>query len=1360
MVEIHFKDTYLTRADMYRIAASLTNTCIYSTQRISYCDVIRATINTIFRNGHKVFSAYVGPNTRVIYRSESARVIHLIQMSQEMWNFEENGDIMFNKLVNSFLPELFKKWRDEALHHLVTIVLFTSIDVSCRTSRLSPGERESQTRDYYRVVVDQVHISKWNDIMATLRYEFSRFANEVLRDHNGNLRGTILPAVKGNLLEAINLATTLISSKFADRDLRRTGVQLLVVTPGSGLYDVEYDLLYQTSMKLLSIEVGIDLVCLSKPPLHVTPLFRFRNQDHQLINCIPSWLDISFWNSNEKYVNQWIPTCKIYQIQMMGVMENEVSAITIDYLHEGRGSSSDRASKSFMKDYDDNLFKSKTTIDNLRLLEEAVSSDASSVLLRPKVSTMDLSSRSPQLRTVSKSIPATAIISSPAIDSATTSSTLLTNTIKSKPRVSALSSLLSLGRASGKVPSATSLAPKSPSLTYSSSTADVSPASDMLDPVTGSINASGLFSTSAMATSPRPIHVSRTKPGLKRQITHTVSISNLRKSDISLSKRSQLSNSPQSNASTSPTKKNGTQSQDNQEEFYIWVTVANPSNVDPDNILNITNYGRWQNVFPKGGKRKAVKWRSLKTPAALPLTTEIFPSVEEFTKNYTFQSYDVTLNWDHDDTSSPGKLLEEMVALRLHIGFQIVVGDRVSQVEAQRRPGGNPSLIVQTIPQDYYGVRIYMTRSNQIHRLECDHSGTINVQQYTKRRVPRPQDYVDREYHPFIKTKFADHYERALGNIFDPSIREVKWNLLDQQLAGYGDIEGTSERLFKVRFVIVPSNIGSGTTEGVNEKLTPEELRVEGLRRVISLIHRGSYQTPEEKKRLRGRKKEVVPPEIKFYTGELGSYLVQLYEEYNLSEGMNDRSSGSSKRQESLLVSSLERLNKSIKMGQLAIEMQDSLRGIRLVDRRWHWKTHKNCFIGQEFVVWMLETFSDIHTVNQAVEYGNYLMKIGLFHHVEHRHSFLNGHYFYQLNSEYVIQGTKEMEKSGWFSSGSGSGSSGHPGHARKISDISSNTAEIASGKEPLHTPRIGADRSTLRSNASYTSDTNAAPKQIPKMLISRALKFDVDLAGRSKRPEYLTIHVDRVHNPENGFHLRFEWLNTTPRLIEEAVVNISRECDRYGLKMIQVPIEEISVLPNDYPFCSLVRTRFVLEVPGLDPEELADPDNPLAEDLLYYHKYFLHKLGFVVDLVAASSLMKTEIDIEYSWGRPFYSYGQYIHKSGMVIAQIVQNEFVLMINTLYVSRVGVTSALQTTPGMTPSANQASAALPAAEDILAEIKAECENGDKLRSLFNEARTMFIVQRRGNGVDHVYGGTNSDSSGASTPRDQRSMIIGQ
>ncbi|KKA16196.1 Vacuolar membrane-associated protein iml1 [Rasamsonia emersonii CBS 393.64] len=84
------------------------------------------------------------------------------------------------------------------------------------------------------------------------------------------------------------------------------------------------------------------------------------------------------------------------------------------------------------------------------------------------------------------------------------------------------------------------------------------------------------------------------------------------------------------------------------------------------------------------------------------------------------------------------------------------------------------------------------------------------------------------------------------------------------------------------------------------------------------------------------------------------------------------------------------------------------------MDRRWHWRLHYNCFIGSEFTTWLLQNFKDIDTREEAVEFGNELMKHGLFQHVEQRHNFRDGNYFYQIAAEYRVARPPES-RSGWF---------------------------------------------------------------------------------------------------------------------------------------------------------------------------------------------------------------------------------------------------------------------------------------------------------------------------------------------------------
>lgn len=107
----------------------------------------------------------------------------------------------------------------------------------------------------------------------------------------------MLPSVKGNLLEAVNVALVLFNDRFRNTDLKHSLNHFILITPGTGLFDVDYNLLLETSKKMSTIDTTLDIVCLSQPPLHVTPLFRFI-KDGRVSYCVPIWCDISFSRKN------------------------------------------------------------------------------------------------------------------------------------------------------------------------------------------------------------------------------------------------------------------------------------------------------------------------------------------------------------------------------------------------------------------------------------------------------------------------------------------------------------------------------------------------------------------------------------------------------------------------------------------------------------------------------------------------------------------------------------------------------------------------------------------------------------------------------------------------------------------------------------------------------------------------------------------------------------------------------------------------------------------------------------------------------------------------------------------------------
>ena len=139
---------------------------------------------------------------------------------------------------------------------------------------------------------------EWRSILSRLKSEFRVFLRDVSIRHPSSLTPLLLsgslagasteqpdyviagrPSIagRGNILEAINLASSQFSCDHIDRDLVRTGISTAVITPGTGLFEVDYRLLVTTTDKLVENGIGIDLVCLSRMPLHSVPLFKYKD---------------------------------------------------------------------------------------------------------------------------------------------------------------------------------------------------------------------------------------------------------------------------------------------------------------------------------------------------------------------------------------------------------------------------------------------------------------------------------------------------------------------------------------------------------------------------------------------------------------------------------------------------------------------------------------------------------------------------------------------------------------------------------------------------------------------------------------------------------------------------------------------------------------------------------------------------------------------------------------------------------------------------------------------------------------------------------------------------------------------------
>ena len=145
--------------------------------------------------------------------------------------------------------------------------------------------------------------------------------------------------------------------------------------------------------------------------------------------------------------------------------------------------------------------------------------------------------------------------------------------------------------------------------------------------------------------------------------------------------------------------------------------------------------------------------------------------------------------------------------------------------------------------------------------------------------------------------------------------------------------------------------------------------------------------------------------------------------------------------------------------------------------------------------------------------------------------------------------------------------------------------------------------------------------------------------------------------------------MNTTPKLIKDTITSWATSVDRFGLRLVEVPISEASSITSMHPFRSPYRVELKLQPPAEQPMSYFDSMNFSPQQIHrkhYYQKALLKRFEFVLDFEAASDI-PPDVDVTYSWGKPDYKYPQYIHRSGRLLAQITdEGDFLLLTNRLY----------------------------------------------------------------------------------------------
>ncbi|ORZ32082.1 hypothetical protein BCR44DRAFT_1441039 [Catenaria anguillulae PL171] len=392
---------------------------------------------------------------------------------------------------------------------------------------------------------------------------------------------------------------------------------------------------------------------------------------------------------------------------------------------------------------------------------------------------------------------------------------------------------------------------------------------------------------------------------------------------------------------------------------------------------------------------------------------------------------------------------------------------------------------------------------------------------------------------------------------------------------------------------------------------------------------------------------------------------------------------------------SSSKLTKDSKPVLIAHAMQNLSTGVKFSDRRWHLRLYERVFVGSECVDWMLRSISDVDTREDAVALGNSLLQQGVFVHVLQKHSFMDGHYFYRLRPDlYLRQGDEvstgssapmplpstaaSVTGTGWFRSrhssngeelhnangGGGGGGVGVGAAAHSIATITSgkshpsntgahldpgagsismaSTTSMTIGSTLVIPPTASTSHavSALLSRTFNNHSSSTDPMEA-RVELARKVSINLDLGQKSDRKQLAVMHIDTVHNPHHVFSIQLHWLTCTTWRIAETLSQWSRIGEKCGLRLAQVPIDQVKLM-REHEDANPFHTQTIVKLATLPP---TDPPPPHGAPL-YYEAALVKSFGFVLDIEADDKFPPMSTKCSYDPRRPV-KYSQYVHRSG-----------------------------------------------------------------------------------------------------------------
>lgn len=132
-----------------------------------------------------------------------------------------------------------------------------------------------------------------------------------------------------------------------------------------------------------------------------------------------------------------------------------------------------------------------------------------------------------------------------------------------------------------------------------------------------------------------------------------------------------------------------------------------------------------------------------------------------------------------------------------------------------------------------------------------------------------------------------------------------------------------------------------------------------------------------------------------------------------------------------------------------------------------------------------------------------------------------------------------------------------------------------------------------------------------------------------------------------------------TAGLLEELRAKASTLAERYGLRLVEAPVEQIKDIGQKCAYRAPIPIKLALAPPVIPDLHLRLTEASGSGQCAHYFEYAIltQKFGFVLDLEASERYPDT-IEVEYAYrSKARFEYSQFVHRSGLALVQCAGRE-------------------------------------------------------------------------------------------------------